>query len=348
MAISRITLTLASNAPPREFRIFKRGVNKTEKGSYLFDNAAARSVMSRFREINNDGMIDLEHLSLDDKAPNYDPDARGSYRIELRQGELWAVDVSWTPDGAARLRNRTQRYFSPTFYYNSETMRITELYNIAICAIPASHDAPALVAASSKVGKQIGSLSLEVKKMDLAKVAAQLGLGEDATLEQILEAIKALQEEPEDVKDDPKGDDDPPKKEEAKDDPKVDEDEEHLSKLPGALQARVMAALSGHETLRKEIADIQKKTASSEIEALIASNTDKIPLKMESWARKQTPDNLRVFLANAISAPRAKTPPTGGNSSADVELTDEDKKVAKLSGLSLDKMRERKKKLAGK
>ena len=140
----RIALTSAE--PPVEFRVFAAGENDTTKGVFLFDAEAARLVMAEF-ERHGDVMIDLEHLSLDVEGRNFDPDARGWARLEVRNGELWAVGVTWTEDGAARLRAKTQRFISPTFDIDAEG-RITRLVNIAITALPATHGLTPLVAAA--------------------------------------------------------------------------------------------------------------------------------------------------------------------------------------------------------
>lgn len=146
--------TLAVNvgedgALPTEFRLFVKGVNDTENGEYLFDDAAAEQVMAAWRAWGVDLMIDLEHQALESGAP-VEPnarDARGWCRLELRDdGSLWAVGVSWTEDGAARLREKRQRYISPAFAVDAEN-RVTSIINIAITAIPATHGTPALVAA---------------------------------------------------------------------------------------------------------------------------------------------------------------------------------------------------------
>lgn len=135
---------------PTEVRLFTAGSNVTEKGCYLFDDEAARLVMAHQASMGAvDRMIDLEHLSLDELAPNYDPDARGWCRLEVRNGELWAVGLTWCPDGVERLTSRKQRYLSPAFPVD-EDRRIIKIVNIALTAIPATHDAPALIAASLK------------------------------------------------------------------------------------------------------------------------------------------------------------------------------------------------------
>jgi phage I-like protein len=64
-------------------------------------------------------------------------------------GELWAVNVKWTPDGERRIREKTQRYVSPAFHADKDTGRIVQLVNIAMVAMPGTHSAPALVAATS-------------------------------------------------------------------------------------------------------------------------------------------------------------------------------------------------------
>lgn len=151
--ISTLTV-LVGDEPPSEFRIFAAGWNDTENGyRVLFDEAAASAVIAAYRKHGVDRMIDLEHLSLDPHAPNYDPDARGWSGLEVRrdaqgQPELWAVNVRWTPDGAARLTEKRQRYMSPAFLRDEKSGRVVKVINIAITALPASHATTALMAAS--------------------------------------------------------------------------------------------------------------------------------------------------------------------------------------------------------
>ncbi len=136
---------------PDRFRLFVSGWNTTENGNFLFDDAAAAAVMAAYQAWGVDLAIDLEHQML---SPGHSPDptakdARGWCQLELAaDGSLWAVNVRWTPDGAARLTEKRQRYISPAFEIDSETNRVTKIVNVAITAIPATHHTPALVAAS--------------------------------------------------------------------------------------------------------------------------------------------------------------------------------------------------------
>lgn len=143
----------------------------------MFDDAAAKAVMSSERAHNVDLMVDLEHLSLDTESRSYDPDARAWLRLEVRPGpELWAVNVRWTDDGARRLLAKTQRYISPAFITDDEN-RVIEIVNIALTAMPATYGTPALVAANRRprmtLKQRIAILSARKSLLDdkLAKLA---------------------------------------------------------------------------------------------------------------------------------------------------------------------------------
>lgn len=139
---------------PTEFRIFRAGVNATSKGETLFDAEAAAAVMANYTREGHDLMVDLEHHALEaDASARADAaDARGWFKLEMRSGELWAVDVKWTPDGVRRLSERTQRYISPAFRQDTKTNRVVSLLNVALCAMPATYSAAPLVAASKAAG----------------------------------------------------------------------------------------------------------------------------------------------------------------------------------------------------
>jgi hypothetical protein len=179
--------------PPTEFRIFKAGPNTTTKGTFLFDEIAAKSVIDDYTAHGIDAMIDLEHLSLADadQSRNFDPDARGWAKLELRAGELWAVNVAWTPDGAQRLREKRQRYISPAFDADPETHRITRILNIAITALPATDNLKPLVAASTRLAlTSEGDSPMTTEQF--AQLAEALDLGSDASVEDVLATVAAM------------------------------------------------------------------------------------------------------------------------------------------------------------
>jgi phage I-like protein len=148
------SVSLDGEALPTEFLLFPFGPSPSSKGTALFDQKAAEAVMARYQTHGVDLMIDLEHDALEDgpRGTRADArDARGWFQLELRADGLWMSNIRWTPDGARRLQEKTQRYFSPAFTYESVdevTDRITGLVNVALCARPATFDAQPLVAAS--------------------------------------------------------------------------------------------------------------------------------------------------------------------------------------------------------
>lgn len=178
---------------PTEFRLFVAGWNETENGSFLFDADAAEATMAAYAKWGVDLMIDLEHQSLEPTiAP--DPtakDARGWCNLELREdGSLWAVNVKWTADGEARLREKRQRYISPAFSVDAQSKRVTAIINVAITAIPATHDTPALVAASRLAALSAsGAASMDPK---LVQEALDALIADDAAkCQEILKSLVA-------------------------------------------------------------------------------------------------------------------------------------------------------------
>jgi hypothetical protein len=172
--------------PPTEFRIFQAGWNETAHGPVLFDDEAAQAVLSAHAQRGDqvDVMIDLEHDSVDASARTRRDDAadaRGWCRLELRDGELWAVGATWTPDGAARLRDRRQRYISPIVICDSETHRAQSIFNLGLVANPATYDAQALVASrrltlsrGAKMDPEMVKKALEALKAGDAEAALSI------------------------------------------------------------------------------------------------------------------------------------------------------------------------------
>jgi hypothetical protein len=196
----------AGDPLPTEFRIFAAGWNETTKGRALFDAEAAASVMAAYTAHGVDLVIDLNHDSLDRNALAMRADAsdaRGWFKLELRAGELWAVDVRWTPDGERRLREKTQRYISPAFAESKhlgmpDDARPRKLANAALCAAPATHNAPALVAASASAVGATGAHGVtcyvDGSTMDPKQVMAALEAletGDQAACAEILKALIA-------------------------------------------------------------------------------------------------------------------------------------------------------------
>lgn len=159
----------------------------------MFDAAAAKSVMAEYAKHGADLMIDYDHASLADAAIDSALAGRaaGWFDLELRNGELWAVNVRWTPAADAALRAKEWRYTSPAFAIDNKG-RVTRLLNVAITNLPATRRLDPLMAASA--GKKMimasdTGLSPKLVSAALAAVASKDAKGALGVLQQILEAL---------------------------------------------------------------------------------------------------------------------------------------------------------------
>jgi phage I-like protein len=186
-----LSLALAGDEPPREFRIFTAGEVDTVKGRFVFDEAAAASVMAEYKAHGIDLMVDYDHASLGDSSadPALAGRAAGWFGLELRNGELWAVNVRWTPAADAALRAKEWRFMSPAFGLDGD--RIASLLNVAITNLPATRQLEPLMAASAKGG----GMSVE----EFLKVCKALGVDMSGSLEDAMAKIKGEKPEAEEA-----------------------------------------------------------------------------------------------------------------------------------------------------
>ena len=185
--LSTTALDPTGDALPTEARLFKAGLNTSEKGDVVLDEEALARVLDRFQTQGVDLMIDLQHDSIDGAtlvARDNAADAMGWAQLEGRNGELWLTQIKWSSEGERRLRARLQRYLSPAFTVDEQD-RPTEMINVALCSMPATHDAQALVAAT----KILGKLPMDPEQVKKALEAIKNGDSEAAL--GLLEAMVA-------------------------------------------------------------------------------------------------------------------------------------------------------------
>lgn len=131
---------------PSEFRIFREGLNPSDRGPdepFIFDEKSAALIMADFSASGTDMMLDLEHAATDEDTIKLRSDATDAmcwFKLAVRDGELWAVGADWTPEGERRVRNKLQRYLSPTFLTDKDG-RVTALYNVALVSRPGLYSA---------------------------------------------------------------------------------------------------------------------------------------------------------------------------------------------------------------
>lgn len=178
-------LNAGNSEPPVEFRLFPLGQVETTKGTFTLSPRDAASCVERQQTYGNDLSIDYGHGVFNEADGPPQRAAGWVGGLEARPDGLWAVRVTWTETAARMLRAREQRYFSPAFNVDDDG-HITEILNVALTLMPATHHLTPLVA-SRLSGRTANprKTSMEPKYIDasaLAKLAddiEKMAEGED-------------------------------------------------------------------------------------------------------------------------------------------------------------------------
>ncbi len=144
-----LEVLLPDGSAPSEIRLFKRGENVSNKGTFLFDDEAGASVIALYLERGLELMADYEHMSLVD-PPIVAPASAKSWVPEVRDDGLYATQIKWTDRARAMLEAGEYRFFSPAFRFDPKTMRVHYLINFALTNLPALNELRPLMAASSE------------------------------------------------------------------------------------------------------------------------------------------------------------------------------------------------------
>ncbi|MGK3995106.1 phage protease [Sorangium sp. So ce1024] len=202
-----VPLQLVNGQAPREIRLFRRGENPSTKGSFIFDDVAARQVMSAYERMGRKWIIaDYDHGSLQRNPVDPSKSARsaGKAALELRDGELWATNIQWTPAAKASIEAGEWPSVSPAFAHG-EDRRPVWVMNFGLTGNPALHSPAELIAANvlravfdptdpdepeadastkpgvlpTKTEAKPAAEALSMKKRNAAEVAEFFGITED-------------------------------------------------------------------------------------------------------------------------------------------------------------------------
>lgn len=163
---------------PEVITVLPLGHVISSKGEFEADEESFRTIQDGIAKRGVDVVIDYEHQTL---GGGEAPAAGWVKELKLEDGCIKAV-VEWTPRGAEYLKNREYRYLSPTIHVRKSDNKVTGLHSLALTNTPAIEGMAPIVNSDTFEGGQVF--------MDLKQLAELLGLGEDATEEQILEAVK--------------------------------------------------------------------------------------------------------------------------------------------------------------
>jgi phage I-like protein len=180
-----ITLDIAASpesGPPTELRIFPKGKFKTKKGTFTFDEKSAETVMAEYAEHGADKHFDYWHDSVNPNMPGHARLAAAWHKLEVRDGELWATDIRWTPPALEQVRNKQFRYLSPAFSVErGEAARVVELVSTSLVNLPATQNLRPLVAASA---------DYPAESMPMANtIAVALGMNPDAPESEVIQRL---------------------------------------------------------------------------------------------------------------------------------------------------------------
>lgn len=334
-------------ALPTQFRIFRQGKNSSTKGTVVFDDKSAKAIMAEYAKHGADLMLDLEHLSINRDSPHYNPDAMAWFKLALRGGELWATDVRYSPEGAARLESKKQRYISPYFLVEKASKRVVSLINAALTALPATDAPMALVAASQTHG--LMAFSITGNPMDLSALIELLGLPSDATLDDIVAAVKALQEGKT-----PAAGETPPAPVASSEGPPASPpaggEGPGLGGATATPRKTTVSIQHSQDPSAAAVLELTRKVSSLEAvalnrsrEELIRANADKLTPVLETWARTQTIETLTTFFAAAAPTGSTEEEPnreavlhsqTGGKKTVAVALTAAEIDLCTKTGVS--------------
>lgn len=156
------------------------------RGPYLVgDEADMRQIVDATlkRTKATDLFVDYDHQAVFGAIPNVGgnaPAAGWIKELQVRPDGIWGR-VEWTSAATEKIRAKEYRYLSPVFF-NDASGRIRWIFNAGLINTP-NFELEA-VAASDR--------SLSIQEHDMKRIAAELGLGETATEDDIVAAVRTM------------------------------------------------------------------------------------------------------------------------------------------------------------
>lgn len=332
-----------------EFRLFRFGENPTEKGTFILTRQDAESCVRAFRARGTDLAFDYEHdVTKDAKGP---VPASGWGKLEVRADGLWAVGVEWTATARKLLEAREYRYFSP-FFEHTEDGHITNIINVALTNIPATHGISAI--ATSALGRQrrvVRGAAQQIPGGRSPATRARALTRTSMDKEEMAKRLAALEEECAKLRAQlAEGDksDETNASADGEGDEKKKDDE-------AASAAAALCALTGETSPIKALAKLTSQlgvSTESERDALIegAIREGRLQPALKTWAKATSLESLRAFLSAAKpmvrTAASAATPDQQPASSGQLTATE----ITMCSRMGIDpaKFAAQKARLAGK
>ena len=320
------------NGVPETISVLPIGHVISSKGEFDVDEESFRAMKAQIAQRGVDLVVDYEHQTLKGVEA---PAAGWVKELKLEDGCIKAV-VEWTARGAEYLKNREYRYLSPVVSVRKADGKATGLHSLALTNTPAIEGMTPLVNSENFEG---GQSNMDILK----KLAGLFGLGEDATEEQIMEALSACIAENKSLKEGQKL-------------PTADENTvankavcELLGLEAGAKTADVAAAIMalkggiiGDVDLNKKVRALEQTIATYYADEAVrmALKEGKITPAQKEWARSYALKDLDDFKAFVDKAPQVvPMGEVGGGESLALKSTEPDEAtmlVCKQLGVSAE------------
>ena len=287
---------------PEVISVLPLGHVKSAKGEFDVDGESFSAMKAQIAQRGVDLVVDYEHQTLTGEQA---PAAGWVKELFLDDGQIKAR-VEWTDRAKAYLSNREYRYLSPVITVRKADNKAMGLHSIALTNTPAIENMEAIV--NSLNFEEGGQNTMDFMK-ELAKL---LGLGEDATEEQVKEALKACLEENKSLKESAA---EAAKQQPPEDDKVVANKEvcELLGLKAGAATADVAAAIMalkggniGGVNLVEQVESLKAKLADRDAEEAVemALKAGKITPAQREWAKGYALKNLEDFKGFVEKAPQ--------------------------------------------
>lgn len=278
---------------PEVISVLPFGHVVSQKGEFDVDEESLAAMKEQIAQRGVDLVVDYEHQTLTgERAP-----AAGWVKELFAEDGHIKARVEWTIPAKQYLENKEYRYLSPVITVRKSDNKATGLHSLALTNTPAIAGMTPIVNSSTFQGGETNMNEL------IKKIAAALGLGEDADEEQILTALSACVEENKALKEAAEGG----KKPEDQDDSIVANKSvcELLGLKAGASTADVAAsimALKGGVDGR--VKALEEKLADRDAEEAVelALKSGKITPAQRGWAKEyalKSPDGFKAFLEKA-------------------------------------------------
>lgn len=167
---------------PEMIELIQAGATLVGRDGRSWINDDPEGVVAALNARGVDLVVDFEHAT-EICAPNGQqaPAAGWVSGFEVREGgSVWGR-VRWTPKGQAAVANREYRYLSPVLIYEKASGRVKSLSSIGLVNKP------------NLFNQALNHEQRKEPTMDWKKLLKALGLAEDATQEQALNALAKLQ-----------------------------------------------------------------------------------------------------------------------------------------------------------